>query len=129
MSLTLDTRRAWLRTATALSLGGLVTSGVRAEAFPQRGVRFVIPFTPGQGSDVIARVMSERIGPHWKQSVLVDNRPGANGALAVSEVTRSAPDGHTVLVTSNSPIVINPNLYKKLSYNPSTDLKRSRWSA
>jgi len=123
MSPPIDTRRAWLRTAAALSLGGLAASGARADAFPQRGVRFVIPFTPGQGSDVIARIMSERIGPYWKQPVLVDNKPGANGALAVGEVTRSAPDGHTVLVTSNSPIVINPNLYKKLAYNPATDLR------
>lgn len=116
-------RRTWLQTAGALALGGLIGSPVRAENYPQRSVRFVIPFTPGQGSDVIGRVMGERIGPIWKQSVVVDNRPGANGALAVSEVTRSAADGHTVLVTSNSPIVINPNLYKKLAYNPATDLK------
>jgi tripartite-type tricarboxylate transporter receptor subunit TctC len=116
-------RRAWLRSAGAVALAGLAGTAARADTYPQRTVRFVIPFTPGQGSDVIGRVMSERIAPVWRQSVLVDNRPGANGALAVSEVTRSAPDGHTVLVTSNSPIVINPNLYKKLAYNPAADLK------
>jgi tripartite-type tricarboxylate transporter receptor subunit TctC len=54
---------------------------------------------------------------------VVDNKPGANGAIAVAETTRSAADGHTVLVTSNSPIVINPNLYRKLPYAPATDLK------
>ena len=116
-------RRAWLHAAGALALGGLAAPYARAETYPQRNVRFVIPFTPGQGSDVIGRVVGERISPVWRQTVLVDNKPGANGALAVSEVTRSAPDGHTVLVTSNSPIVINPNLYKKLAYNPATDLK------
>ena len=116
-------RRAWLRSAGAVALAGLAGTAARADTYPQRTVRFVIPFTPGQGSDVIGRVMSERIAPVWRQTVLVDNRPGANGALAVSEVTRSAPDGHTVLVTSNSPIVINPNLYKKLAYNPAADLK------
>lgn len=116
-------RRAWLCSAGAVALAGLAGTAARADTYPQRTVRFVIPFTPGQGSDVIGRVMSERIAPVWRQTVLVDNRPGANGALAVSEVTRSAPDGHTVLVTSNSPIVINPNLYKRLAYNPAADLK------
>jgi tripartite-type tricarboxylate transporter receptor subunit TctC len=116
-------RRAWLRSAGAVALAGLAGTAARADTYPHRTVRFVIPFTPGQGSDVIGRVMSERIAPVWRQTVLVDNRPGANGALAVSEVTRSTPDGHTVLVTSNSPIVINPNLYKKLAYNPAADLK------
>jgi tripartite-type tricarboxylate transporter receptor subunit TctC len=116
-------RRAWLCSAGAVALAGLAGTAARADTYPQRTVRFVIPFTPGQGSDVIGRVMSERIAPVWRQTVLVDNRPGANGALAVSEVTRSTPDGHTVLVTSNSPIVINPNLYKKLAYNPAADLK------
>jgi tripartite-type tricarboxylate transporter receptor subunit TctC len=119
----LPNRRAWLQSAGVLTLSGLAVPAARAETYPQRNVRFVIPFTPGQGSDVIGRVVGERISPVWKQTVLVDNKPGANGALAVSEVTRSAPDGHTVLVTSNSPIVINPNLYKKLAYNPATDLK------
>jgi tripartite-type tricarboxylate transporter receptor subunit TctC len=116
-------RRAWMCSAGAVALAGLAGTAARADTYPQRTVRFVIPFTPGQGSDVIGRVMSERIAPVWRQTVLVDNRPGANGALAVSEVTRSAPDGHTVLVTSNSPIVINPNLYKRLAYNPAADLK------
>lgn len=119
----LPNRRIWLKTAGALALGGLAANPARADTYPQRNVRFIIPFTPGQGSDVIGRLLSERLGPVWKQTVVVENRPGANGALAVSEVTRSAPDGHTVLVTSNSPIVINPNLYKKLAYNPATDLK------
>jgi len=119
------TRRRWLQAGGALALSApmLPQASHASEAWPSKPVRFIVPFTPGQGSDVLARLTSERLAPLWKQNVLVDNKPGANGAIAVAETTRSAADGHTVLVTSNSPIVINPNLYRKLPYAPATDLK------
>lgn len=91
--------------------------------YPSRTVRLVIPFAAGQGSDLLARALSDRLSQAWGQPVVVDNRPGANGTIALQEVGKSAPDGHTLLLTSNSPLVINPNLYKKLPYDVTRDFK------
>ena len=109
--------------ATTLALAAAPWALAQAPKYPAQPVKVVVPFAPGGATDIIARLLAERLTQRLGQPFVVDNRPGANGALAVSEVTRSAADGHTVLVTSNSPIVINPNLYKKLAYNPATDLK------
>jgi tripartite-type tricarboxylate transporter receptor subunit TctC len=86
-------------------------------------IRLVVPFAPGQGSDILARTLSNALSQIWKQSVVVDNKAGANGIIALQEVIRSAPDGNTLLFTSNSPIVINPSVYKQLPYNVERDLK------
>lgn len=91
--------------------------------FPSRPVRLIIPFAAGQGSDLLARALSDRLSKAWGQPVVVENRPGGNGAIALQEVGKSAPDGHTLLLTSNSPVVINPNLYKKLPYDVARDFK------
>ena len=89
---------------------------------PTRTVRLIVPFAAAQGSDLLARTLGAGLGAVWGQTVVVENRPGANGSLAVQELLRSAPDGHTLLVSSNAPIVINPNLYRRLAYRPATDL-------
>lgn len=89
--------------------------------YPTKPVRIVIPFAPGQGSDILARAIGERLTKAWGQPVVVENRAGANGAIALQDVARSAPDGYTILLTSNSPIVINPSLYKKLPYDVGRD--------
>lgn len=110
-------------------LGATVALGVpqilRAQAapYPGRPVRMVIPFAPGQGSDILARAIGQRLHAIWKQPVIVENRAGANGTIAVNEIVKSDGDGHTLLLTSNSPIVINPNLYQDLSYDVQRDLK------
>ncbi len=92
-------------------------------AFPDKRVRIVIPFPPGQGSDILARAIGDKLSQKWGQPVVVDNRAGANGAIAVQEVARAEGDGYTLLLTSNSPIVINPALYKQLPYNVQRDLQ------
>ena len=94
----------------------------QADRFPNKPVRVVIPFTAGQGSDVIARVMGERLSQMWGQPVVVDNKPGANGAIAVDLVVKSPADGYTLLLTSNSPLVISPSIYRKLPYDTRKDL-------
>jgi tripartite-type tricarboxylate transporter receptor subunit TctC len=112
--------------ASALALGLLASgSGFAPEAAAQqaRTVRLVVPFAAGQGSDILARTLSNALSVIWKQTVVVDNKPGANGIIALQEVIRSAPDGTTLLFTSNSPIVINPSVYKQLPYNVERDLK------
>ena len=101
-----------------LGLSALLTAPtIAAPNFPTKQVRVVIPFTPGQGSDILARALSSHLANRWGHPVVVENRAGANGAIALQEVARSASDGHTLLLTSNSPIVINPNLYQKLPYD------------
>ena len=102
----------------------LAATEVLAQPLTQVGktVRLVVPFAPGQGSDILARAMAQQLALRWNQPVTVENKPGANGSIAATEVARASGDGHTILVTSNSPIVINPNLYKKLTYDPVTEL-------
>ena len=101
--------------------GVLVSSAAMAQAWPARPVRVVSPFPPGNAADITARTLSDRLGQRLGQTVLVDNRPGAAGFLGMEAVMKSAPDGYTVLVTSLSPFVINPIMFKKLPYDPVKD--------
>jgi tripartite-type tricarboxylate transporter receptor subunit TctC len=90
-------------------------------AFPEKPVRFVIGFTPGGPSDILARAVGQKLGERWGQQVVVENRPGAGGNLAAEVVAKSAPDGHTWLLGNNSILATNHALYKKLPYDPVKD--------
>ena len=90
-------------------------------AFPDRPVRFVVGFTPGGPSDILARAVGQKLGERWGQQVVVENRPGAGGNLAAEVVAKSAPDGYTWLLGNNSILATNHALYKKLSYDPLKD--------
>jgi tripartite-type tricarboxylate transporter receptor subunit TctC len=84
--------------------------------------RFVVPYTPGAANDTLARVLAQNLGAETGQPVLVDNRPGAGGHLAAEQVAHAAPDGKTLLVTTNGLLAIGPHLYRKLPYDPQKDL-------
>lgn len=100
---------------------GFGASSVLADTFPQgRTVRLVIPFPPGGATDVIGRIMADKIGQIWNQTVIVENKPGAGGNIGVSAVARSDPNGDTFLLASVG-IVTNPFLYSKLTYDPAKD--------
>jgi len=117
-------RRLFTAAASATAASALLPRWAAAQNFqPGKPVRLVIPFAPGQGSDILARAIAQQLGQRWNLPVTVDNKPGANGSIAATEVARAPGDGHTILVTSNSPIVINPNLYKKLNYDVQSDLR------
>ncbi|MCW5576022.1 MAG: tripartite tricarboxylate transporter substrate binding protein [Burkholderiales bacterium] len=90
-----------------------------AGKFPEKPVRMVVPLAPGGGSDIVGRIVAQALADDWGQPVVVDNRPGAGGTLGNGIVARSAPDGHTVLVSSST-MAIGPALYK----NPSADVLR-----
>lgn len=92
-----------------------------AQAWPQRPVKFVVAFPPGGAADIVARLVGDRVGQIWGQSVVVENRAGAGGNIAGSEVARSAPDGYTFLITSQS-VSVNKFLYKAMPFDASTDL-------
>jgi tripartite-type tricarboxylate transporter receptor subunit TctC len=93
-----------------------------AQAYPARPITLVVPFSAGSGTDQIARAMAQAIAAEWKGATLVvDNKPGAGGAIAAQAVARAQADGYTLFLTTNTTQSANPHLFKKLSYNPVAD--------
>lgn len=105
-------------TATAL----LAPSAVAADGYPQRPIRLLIPFSPGGGTDLLARAVSEKLTEALGASIVIDNRPGAGGTLGTALVARAAPDGYTFLFTSAS-YTFAPNFYRDLPYDPVKDFR------
>jgi tripartite-type tricarboxylate transporter receptor subunit TctC len=93
-----------------------------AQAYPSRPVRVVVPFPPGNTSDILARLVAEELQARSGTTVMVENRAGASGALGVQAVTGARPDGYTLLCTTQSPLVVNPPLTRNLPYDPIRDL-------
>jgi len=94
---------------------------VWAANYPERPIRMIAPFAPGGGSDVVARLVAEKMGPLLGQNVVVENRPGASGIIGTDQVAKAAADGYTILMT-NSAITSNASLYKTLPYDTRKDL-------
>ena len=113
--------------AIALLLAAAATAaaapGFAQSDYPSRPIKLIAPYAPGGSVDVLARTLATHLSTELKQSVVVENRPGANTMIAASAVARSPADGYTLLLASNASMVLNPLLYKKLSYNPDRELK------
>jgi tripartite-type tricarboxylate transporter receptor subunit TctC len=111
------TRRTLIGTAL------LLPAVARAQSWaPTRPLRFVVPFPPGGATDVVARVLGERMSEKLGQPVTVENRTGAGGNVGVENVVRSAPDGHSILMGTTGTLTINQHLYTNMGFNPATDL-------
>jgi len=113
-----------LRSACAAACAAWLALGpapAAAQAWPNKPLKIVVPFAPGGGNDVIARLLATRLAPRLGQPVLVENRPGAGGNIGIGMVAKSAPDGYTVLTVTNS-LMINPSLYPNTPYDPVKDL-------
>ena len=95
----------------------------RAADYPKRPIKLIVPYAAGGPSDVQARIIGEYLGRDLKQSVVIDNRAGAQGAIGTEAAARSDPDGYTLLFSAESVFVLNPLLYKKLSYDPAKDFR------
>ncbi|MDH4191416.1 MAG: tripartite tricarboxylate transporter substrate binding protein [Betaproteobacteria bacterium] len=100
----------------------LASSSAAAQGYPAKPVRLIAPFSSGGAVDVPARIIAAKLSEMWGQGVIVENKPGAGSTIGAELVARSAPDGHTLLFTSNTHI-ISGSLYKKLSYDPITDFE------
>lgn len=100
---------------------GMLASQSWAQTFPTQPVRIISPFPAGSGPDVIARIVGEKLNASWKQSVIVDSRPGANGFLAATAVKQAAPTGYDLLMADVGHLSISPSLFKKLPYDPKAD--------
>jgi tripartite-type tricarboxylate transporter receptor subunit TctC len=105
----------------AVLFGILVSTSVLGQAYPSRPVRFIVPFPPGGATDIIARVLAQKMGEAWAQPVVVENRAGAAGAIGSDAVAKSAPDGYTILMGTTSTHAVNPAINPKLPYNNVTD--------
>lgn len=99
----------------------LSVSPVLAQSYPEKPIRVIIPFAAGAGSDITARLVANDMQQRLRTTLVVDNRPGANGMLAAETVARAAPDGYTLFFTTVSTQAANPSLYKKLPYDPIRD--------
>jgi tripartite-type tricarboxylate transporter receptor subunit TctC len=115
------TRRSLIAAALAAPLlpRGAAAQGAWA---PSRPLRFVVPFPPGGATDVVARVLAERMQQKLGQPVTVENRTGAGGNVGVENVVRSAPDGYSILMGTTGTLTINPHLYTNMGFNPANDL-------
>jgi len=98
-----------------------VAGGVHAQSYPNRPVKVVVPWPPGQATDLAARIVAEKLSQQLGQQFIIENKPGAGGAIGTEQVVKSAPDGYTLLAASSGPISIMPNL-QKTPYEPLTDL-------
>lgn len=116
------TRIARLATAVALAVAGLASAAsAHAAEYPGKPITFVVPFGPGSATDLLARALSASIAKQTGQPVVVENRPGASGAIAAQRVAQAAADGYTVLITTNTTQAANPHLFKRLPYDPTKD--------
>ncbi len=91
------------------------------QAYPNRAIRFILPFPPGGGTDIVGRVLAQRLADELGQPVIPDNRAGAGGNLGAEVVAKAAPDGYTIVMCTVS-LAVSPTLYKKLNYDPQKDL-------
>jgi tripartite-type tricarboxylate transporter receptor subunit TctC len=114
------TRRSLL---AASALAALQPAFAQQAKYPSRTVRWIIGYPPGGGSDTIARIVATALSSVAGQTVVVDNKPGASANIAGHELTRSAPDGHTVMTADNGLLVFNPVMYKKMGFSPSKEMK------
>ena len=113
-----------MRVMQLLALAGaaLLASSAAAQTYPIKAVRVIVPFTAGGATDIVTRVVSQKLGEIWGQQLIVDNRGGAGGNIGGELAARSAPDGYTLFMTSGSIVTANQHIYSKMPFNPEKDL-------
>lgn len=109
--------------AAAFGLLSMASTPALADDYPSKPIRVIVPFNAGSGSDSGSRIYGEMLSKRIGQPVIVENRPGASGLLAIQAVKSAPPDGYTVMLASNSPMAVNPVVMKDLPYDPFKDFK------
>ena len=115
-------RRLSLASVPALLACAFALPATASDKWPERPVRLIVNFAPGGAADVLGRAITPTMSQELGQSVVVDNKPGANGNIGISETVRSAKDGYTLLLSSGGAVSINPLIYSRLGFNPDKDL-------
>jgi len=110
----------WVKLVGAALLA-LASAAAAAQGWPQKPVRFIVPFPPGGATDISARLLGEKLTQIWGQQVVIENRGGAGGGVGAAEAARAAPDGYTLFFPSGSVVTANQHIYSKLNYDPEKD--------
>jgi len=105
----------------ALTTALVAATAAGQAAYPDKPIKLVVPFAPGGASDLTARTLAQKMGDLMGQPIVVENKPGANGAIGTESVAKAAPDGYTILLTDRGSLTVNPALYAKLPYDPVKD--------
>jgi tripartite-type tricarboxylate transporter receptor subunit TctC len=111
----------WFSCVAMVALG-LAAGAAPAQTYPTKPIRWIAPFPPGGGTDVISRTIAQKLTEAWGQQVIVENRPGSGGTIGLATAAKSAPDGYTVVLGQLANVGIAPGLYAKLPYDPVKDL-------
>lgn len=110
-----------MRLMAAFAAGLLLTLSAAAQSWPQKPVRFIVPFPPGGATDISARLLGQKLNEMWGQSVVIENRGGAGGGVGAAEAAKMPPDGYNFFFPSGSVITANQHIYAKLNYDPEKD--------
>jgi tripartite-type tricarboxylate transporter receptor subunit TctC len=114
--------KAWSLPVVVASLLGCPLTAAWSQDYPNRQVNFVVPFAPGGSTDVLGRLVGQKLSERLGKPFVIENRPGAGTLTAALQVIKSPPDGHTIMMTTSSTLAINVTLYKQLPYDPRKDL-------
>ena len=113
---------AWpLTKAMILALGTLTTHSALGQAYPAKPIRLVVPFPPGGSTDIVARIVAQKLSDRLGQQVVVENRGGAGGTIGAEAVAKAAPDGYTLVLGTTSTHAVAPNVYARIGYDPVKD--------
>jgi tripartite-type tricarboxylate transporter receptor subunit TctC len=110
-----------VRKILAFVLGALLVSAASAQSWPQKPVKFIVPFPPGGATDISARLLGEQLSRIWGQQVIIENRGGAGGGVGAAEAARATPDGYTLFFPSGSVVTANQHIYARMNYDPEKD--------
>jgi len=111
------------RTVVTAVAAGLLSCAAFAQSYPAKSMRWIAPFPPGGGTDVISRALAQKLAEAWGQQVLVDNRPGSGGVIGLAAAAKAPPDGYTIVLGQLANVAIAPALHAKLPYDSIRDLQ------
>ncbi|HUG77986.1 MAG TPA: tripartite tricarboxylate transporter substrate binding protein [Burkholderiales bacterium] len=110
-----------MKRVLAFVVAALLSAAAQAQSWPQKPVRFIVPFSPGGATDISARLLSDKLSQIWGQTIIIENRGGAGGSVGAAEAARATPDGYTLFFPSGSVMTANQHVYAKLNYDPEKD--------
>jgi tripartite-type tricarboxylate transporter receptor subunit TctC len=117
-----EIKQTMFRAIAAAAFCVALASPVQAQTFPDRPVRILVPYAPGGITDIAARLVGGKLGEYWGHQVVVENRPGGNGQIAMTAAVRAEPDGYTLVMASGGDVALNPALLEKMPYDVERDL-------